>query len=199
MAKYLVFIFASLLIILSGCSSPDDDKDPDSPAIEGNLVVNGDFESGNVGFLTDYHYQSGGQGIYYLATDASALNVWWTGGDHSSGNGLFMIVDGAYNSAMSVWNQNVAVHDYTDYEFSFYYRKVDTPTNDITHLAVSVNGTPVSDEVSVTNASWALFTGKWNSGAATSAHLDIHDSQTVSGGNGGDDFGLDDIVFQKSD
>jgi|GEM_PF-5243385 len=162
-----------------------------------NLIVNGDFSAGNTGFTSQYLYNGGGHGAYYIDSDAGKLNYWWFGGDHTTGSGLFMIVDGAYNDKLIVWSETINVIANSDYQFSYYYRKVDWPHNDYAKLRVTVNGSQIGSTTTVFNDSWSLFSASWNSGMDTAATIEIRDVLTQTGGNGGDDFGLDDISFTQ--
>jgi len=163
------------------------------PFASANLVVNGDFSSGNTGFTSEYTYTSSllPAGVYYVGTNPQAHNGNFSPcGDHTTGNGLMMIVNGDTVPDVGVWSQTVAVTPGTDYFFSTWIASVH-PTSPAV-LQFSINGEaigPVFTPPSQT-CQWVQFTANWNSGSNTSAHLSIVNQNTASTGN---DFALDDI------
>lgn len=96
-----------------------------------NLVFNGDFSLGNIGFDTYYkHYSTNFENAprtYNVGKDPSSWSsILPNCGDHTSGNGNMLMVNG-YNgySAMSggsvpVWEQSIKVNGTTNYVFSFW-------------------------------------------------------------------------------
>jgi hypothetical protein len=86
------------------------------------LIVNGDFESGNTGFASDYKHSPGGianEKSYAVADnphDVHSLAASF--GDHTSGEGLMLAVNGATKSNRTVWEQAVVVDPGGEYEFS---------------------------------------------------------------------------------
>ncbi|MCQ2277065.1 MAG: gliding motility-associated C-terminal domain-containing protein, partial [Bacteroidales bacterium] len=164
-----------------------------------NLVFNGDFEQGNVGFQTDYSfrpYSITGYGQY--AINSNGHNVWNAGSNvyGVGGTGLFMIVDGADHPDATVWMQTVPVEPNTTYAFS---AQVISMLNSYVNnaqalLQFSINGAqvgPIFHAPSTLNT-WQQYYEIWNSGNATSATLRILNQNTNGTGN---DFGLDDIAF----
>ncbi|MCQ2277562.1 MAG: gliding motility-associated C-terminal domain-containing protein [Bacteroidales bacterium] len=168
-----------------------------------NIVVNGDFESGNTGFQTDYIYVMGhnmSYGRYAINTDG--LNVWNAGGHvyGYGGTGSFMIVDGADHPNATVWSQTVNVQPNTTYAFS---AQVVSMLNSYQSgcqalLQFCINGVqvgPVFQAPSTLNT-WVQYYEIWNSGNATTATLSILNQNQNGTGN---DFGLDDIsLFDMS-
>lgn len=85
--------------------------------LSNNLVINGDFESGNTNFNTGYIYSNpnplGGPGHYTVGT--SITNGWWQNcGDHTSGSGNMLIADGAngtngVSAGSNIWCQTIQV------------------------------------------------------------------------------------------
>lgn len=84
-------------------------------------IVNGDFELGNVGFNSDYQYSPGNftaWRTYDIVTDPSLTHASAASyGDHTSGSGFMMAVNGADVANAVVWSQTVAVSPNTDYDF----------------------------------------------------------------------------------
>lgn len=84
-------------------------------AIPINLIVNGDFEAGNVGFTSDLTYNPTTitpAAVYAIVDDPSSLHPLAASyGDNTpgSGNVLMMAINGSTNSNDIVWAQDVAV------------------------------------------------------------------------------------------
>ena len=157
------------------------------------LIVNGDFSAGNTGFTSAYSFTPGTNTAaeqYNVLSDASTWNTFFAGVDHTTGDGLFMAVNGSADPDLVVWSQTVGVLPNETYQMSFWYSKIDIFVNGIAQLELSINGVPVGSVVSVTCQNWTEFTTSWNAGSSTSAVLEIRDLSTASSGN---DFGLDDI------
>lgn len=167
-----------------------------------NLVTNGDFESGNTGFSTGHVYGTGGSwgllsnaGQYAISTNANLThNNFPSCGDHTTGSGQYMIVNGSSVSNLSVWCQTITVTPNTTYYFSAWITSVVSSSPAI--LSFTVNGTSLgaNHNVSSTTCNWQNYFQTWTSGATTtSATICITNQNTAGGGN---DFGLDDITFQ---
>ncbi len=163
-----------------------------------NLITNGDFESGNTGFSSNYQYKSPPnttEGQYYVGPNAQT----WNGGlascpDHTSGTGNVMMVNGAITPNQSFWCQNVTVQPNTSYAFSTWLEMVE-PSN-AAILQFSINGSLLGSAFTppAVSCQWTEFYEIWNSGVNTSANICIVNQNTDAGGN---DFALDDISFRK--
>ncbi|HRG18952.1 MAG TPA: lamin tail domain-containing protein, partial [Flavobacterium lutivivi] len=164
-----------------------------------NLISNGNFSNGNVSFDTDYTFfsasnPSGSQRAYGITLNP---NTWETGfaacGDHTSGSGLMMVVDGSiYNAGNDlVWAQTVGVGASQNYTLSFWVQTLSV--NNPATLRVVINGVTVGTiNAPATTCTWLNFSQVWNSGANTIAAIQIFDANVNSNGN---DFALDDIAF----
>ena len=92
---FIVFLFIILLV----------------SDVQANLIVNGSFENGNYGYTTGYIYDNnlGDEGIYdsgkyCIGTDPSNTSIAWPSfGDHTTGSGKMMIVNGNSNGTTTVW------------------------------------------------------------------------------------------------
>lgn len=164
-----------------------------------NLVVNGDFEAGNIGFISDYQYVSGPNSATppaVYAIDTSPRNVhdlWSNFGDHTTGDGLMMIVNGSLTSGDRVWQEeNLSVLPNTTYYFSTWIA-ASFPASPAL-LDFSINGEKLGETFTANAApgTWQQFFATWNSGANTTATLALVNQNTAFGGN---DFALDDIVL----
>ena len=166
-----------------------------SPAL-GAAVVNGDFESGDTGFMTDY--MTGDclnlLQCYGVATSPNNVNHNYASfGDHTTGTGMMMVVNGAETADQTVWQQTVSVTANTAYEFSAWIASAYflSPAG----LEFSVNGSLVGSMTApLPTGTWQQAVFAWNSGAATTAVLRIVDANLDYTGN---DFVLDDIGFSQ--
>ncbi|MEI9912916.1 MAG: hypothetical protein WDO71_26715 [Bacteroidota bacterium] len=96
-----------------------------------NLIVNGDFSLGNTGFTSQYisANPNSNEGQYFIGTNPQAWNGGLnTCGDHTSGNGNMMMVNGAPAVDVNVWKQTIAVTPNTNYAFSTWIEAL-TATN----------------------------------------------------------------------
>jgi len=90
-------------------------------AVGQNLIDNGDFEAGNAGFDSEYNYVSSTGPtalqpplVYTVGTDPSLYHsAWGNFGDHATGTGNMMIVNGTSVEATEpeklVWGQEVTL------------------------------------------------------------------------------------------
>jgi len=167
-----------------------------------NLVINGDFESGNTGFTTGYTIGDlSNPGGYAIGTNPStapgAFGDWCNCGDHTSGTGKMMIVNGATTASLTVWEEKVSVTPSTNYTFSYWGAEVDHDSSSLPHLSLTINGVVIGSstfpEFSPDNGGqWQNYKFTWNSGSSQTADLVLVDLNTDASWN---DFALDDISF----
>jgi hypothetical protein len=167
-----------------------------------NLVANGDFESGNTGFTAGYAYGNvSGPATYWIGANASqapgAYGDWYNGGDHTTGTGNMLVVNGANSATTPVWEEVVHVTPNTKYIFSYWGAEVDHDSNSLPHLQLRINGRSLGSNVIPANSPdnggrWVNFTFIWNSGSSSRADLALFDLNTDTAWN---DFALDDISF----
>lgn len=163
-------------------------------------VVNGNFEAGNTGFTSGYGYLvPAGQGTLYpegkYTVDTNPNNVhnlWASYGDHTTGSGKMLIVNGATVGGVPVWAQTgISVVANTTYFFSAWVAS-SYPTSPAI-LDFSINGVTVGGlTASTTTGLWQQFYATWNSGANTTANLSLLNNNTAFSGN---DFTVDDIML----
>jgi len=163
-----------------------------------NLVINPDFELGNIGFFTSYTnceeancLKPLGDNGYSVGTDANYFHSYFTGYDHTTSHSKFLIVNGARPSLI-VWQQTIPVKPFTLYAFGAWISTMISLSP--AQIQFSINGSQVG---SLYNApeyadKWEQVFTIWNSGAATSATIAIVDILPILEGN---DFGLDDLFF----
>lgn len=168
-----------------------------------NLVVNGDFESGNSGFNSSYIFSNNiwPEGSYAIGTNIydhhGMVPTFDPFGDHTSGTGRMMFVNGATVPNLLAWGQSVSVAKNTDYLFEGWITQwsiAPTPPEVLPELSIRVNGNELTTIIPVvTQGVWTKFSATWNSGDLTTANLQLVDKVTLYGGN---DFAIDDLKFQ---
>ena len=165
------------------------------------LVLNGDFEMGNVNFYSDYTYVTGYGSMFYgsysITTDGQLI---W-GQDHLygyGGTGQFLIIDGATTPNSVVWEQTVNIIPNTHYSFSA--NVASTFASNVEGqwalLQFCVNGETVGDVFHSPNVlnDWVQYYEIWYNDTATTATLTILNQNMDGLGN---DFGLDNISFRE--
>ena len=165
-------------------------------------VVNGDFESGNSNFSSSYTYSPGdlsADRTYTVDINPQASQPLFSScGDHTTGSGNMMVVNGAQNPNVVIWSQTVAVSPNQTYDFSVWATSVFvTSLSAPAQLQFLINGSAVGELQLLGDAcQWQPFTASWASGVNTTATLSIIDLNTAPFGN---DFALDDVSFGVSD
>ena len=111
-----------------------------------NLVFNGDFSAGNSGFTSDYGFVNapnvtGAQGKIGVVTNPNAwLSTNSNCGDHTSGSGNMMVVDGSIANAGNdmVYFQAVPVTPNKNYSFSYWVQSLNN--QNFASLETLING-----------------------------------------------------------
>lgn len=172
-----------------------------------NLIVNGNFELGNVGFFSDYTYVTGSntanESTYSVVNSSSQVHNAWTYlpyYDHTfnTSSGHYFVANGASNTTKAVWQTTSAIDvtANTVYRFEAYVRSV---------YPVS----PPSLKFQIGDgANWIdLGTTTTISGSDTAWHLSYADGMFNTSGVyyirllnnnialAGNDMGVDDIYF----
>ncbi len=170
-----------------------------------NLVTNGDFSSGATGFATTYSSTISGatslQGSYGVTTDPALYcsSCFRSIGDHTTGTGNMLFVDGAGANTGYFWSQTFAVTPGADYAFSIWATSVNEHDARAVLLA-TINGITVLPATTLqyttgdTATTWLQYTGTWSAGAATSATLQLFDTNIIYDYN---DFAIDDISLER--
>jgi hypothetical protein len=165
------------------------------------LVVNGDFASGNTGFTSGYEYtaaagglatggEGAGAGRYAVGTNPQYYHSSFVSfGDHTTGTGNMMIVNGSQVEGKNVWTGSLVSPLIVGetYLLSAWVRNVyhASPAS----IRFSVGGVQVGSDFSVTGtAAWYQFTAMFVATASqTPTAVDVNLAYT------GNDFALDDI------
>lgn len=161
-------------------------------------LVNGDFESGNTGFGSQYSFAVSNttEGEYTVRSDPQN----WNGAfnampDHTSGSGNMMVINGSTLSNLFVWEQTVSVNANTLYDFSAWVSTA--VAGGPAELILKINDVTLGTSFLASSSvgTWDNWTQSWQSGGTTTAKLSIFDINTSRFPN---DFYLDDISFDVS-
>ncbi len=169
-----------------------------APTFGTNLLINGGFESGNVGFSSEYTYSYNmdayGEGKYYVGSNPRDHNPQFY--DMGAEEGfLMMIVNGALQPDVIVWRESgISVQPNTTYDFSAWIAEV-SGIGTLANLRLSINGVPVGTMTPAPGGSWSEFHFTWDSGSSTSADLILVDLNTSWEGN---DFAIDNMTMEEA-
>jgi hypothetical protein len=183
-----------------------------------NSVVNGNFELGDTGFqhagYTDVTTTNPSAGLlnpagtYAVGKNPTLYhnNFFTPNGDHTSGNGNMLIVNGSDTPNKIVWQETITVKPSTDYVFSFWAANIsqaDITNNNTSILQFSLtNGATTTPLGTITLSTanglgaWQYFNTIWNSGSINgTVTIALINNNTNS--LGGNDFAVDDILFAE--
>lgn len=162
----------------------------------GTLVSNGDFELGNEGFSTDYSYSPGslwiGDATYTVDTDPRNVHGGAASyGDHTTGIGNMLIVNGNSSEDNTFWQQSISVSPGIDYVFSYWLSSWTSGNSAQIGLLINDNQIGI---VSAPHAAaeWMEVSHTWNSGSSSQAVISLVDLNNAFAGN---DFAVDDIAL----
>ncbi|MFA6805978.1 MAG: hypothetical protein WCR29_01025, partial [Bacteroidales bacterium] len=166
---------------------------------DSNLVYNGDFELGNVGFTTQLGlstYNPLQEGFYNIVTIANRYHNGFV--SCTNNGGRFFVANGSQIPNTIVYQSIVNVEPNTDYTFAFETTNVSASTiqNQLPRFQFSVNGVQLGNTFTISSQQclWTRFYQTWNSGSNTTATITILNQNTIAGGN---DFGIDNISLRK--
>lgn len=170
-----------------------------------NLVTNGDFSGGLSAFSTDYLYVGDSPtddrdlwpaGTFGLDDTASGRHpLWVANGDHTSGSGTMMLVNGQTTSESTVWRQSVTVAPDTHYFFEAWAMNVCCNTAGAwgdSGLGFYINGILLGSNMTSGSGVWTGLSNTWFSAGATAAVLEVRNTSTIFSGN---DFAIDDLYL----
>lgn len=165
--------------------------------ITNNLIFNGDFSQGNAGFTSAYTYTTNlwPEATYYVGPNPQLYHTGFAAcTDHTTGNGNMMIVNGAGTPNTNIWQQNITVAPFTNYQFSCWLSSV--VSSSPAQLQFFVNNVQIGPifYASPTLCAWNMFFNTWYSAASTSATISIRNQNTALSGN---DFAIDDLWFAQ--
>jgi len=181
-----------------------------------NLIVNGDFEAGNVGFYSAYEDHTGGPYVPPYPLDGGNRYIvahtphdghpdWPAFGDHTSGSGLMFLANGATDQRI-VWQQSdIPVVAGKNYTFSYFLSSWSWSPLDPPQMQCGINGQilgvaegPVYGDPEFPYdepACWEEVSYTWNSGASITATVVLRDLETAWVSN---DIIIDDISLSRT-
>ena len=159
------------------------------------LIVNGNFSLGNIGFTSDYNFS------YYAPCNYTTQPDQWASfvTDHTPTlDNMGLTIDGCSMPNMRIWSQELVICPNTDYQFSLWMSGNDVSPQQI---EVKFNGVyqtlfmaqPLNPNA--TQTEYYKYTYNWNSGNNTNLTIDLTDLELESYGN---DFVVDDISFRQA-
>lgn len=169
--------------------------------IGGNLIYNGDFESGDVGFGSGYTYAGTSSNALWpeatytvVASPSSVHSNFSNCADHSDPGTMQMVINGAPVAGVVVWSQSVAVIPGADYEFSYWLQSV--VASNPSQLQLYVNGVAAGPiyTANLANCDIKQFIYNTNAGSNSVINLELINQNTVASGN---DFAIDDIELRQ--
>lgn len=168
-----------------------------------DLIANGSFSAGNTGFVTGYVFATYNtlEGEYGVNTRPNYFNPAGSSfGDHTTGTGNMLLVNGHPTANVTAWQQTIAVEQNSTYQWIIWAASWGSAGNNIdpspARLRFDINGVAQNSSLNLPSADgqWIQYSVDWDSSTSTSAVLRVIDLNLVGYGN---DFALDDISFQK--
>ncbi len=178
-----MIILGTLLVVVGAGPCP----------VRSQIFTNADFEAGNLGFASDYQFAdaNSAEGQFTVRSDPQNWNQEFANfGDHTTGTGKMLVVNGATATNPAVWRQTSAIASNTAYRFQAWVGTAVAggPAN----LLLLVNGVPAGPSFVLPDApgSWVLWEQPWTSSAGGNYTFEIINANTSRFPN---DFYLDDI------
>jgi hypothetical protein len=163
----------------------------------GNLILNGSFELGVMGFSSQYvnnQVSIVDEGTYAVVNDAHTVHPnFFCNHDHTSGSGKMMATNGSGVQNVKVWYHTLTnVRPNTRYEFSTWITSLHETNPAL--LQFSINGELMDEPFQAYpyTCDWYQFFYIWDSDTNEQATISIVNQNTILSGN---DFALDDISF----
>jgi RHS repeat-associated protein len=176
-----------------------------------NLVFNGDFGSGAVGFTTDFVQRNGADTFGWLgnsqwtvsnATKAFPLTSDYTAHTDGSTSDLMLLANGDTQDRVA-WRQSIPTVSGQSYEFSFWAIRANS--HEAPRLAARVNGQVIGSTLSLSDVGlngWKRFLGTLQANSNTTlVEIVLLGSTTAPNpGLGGAEnvVGIDDVLFLSS-
>jgi gliding motility-associated-like protein len=158
-------------------------------------AVNGNFSLGNTGFTSQYtnnQFSIWNEGTYAVGPNPNAVHAnFGTWGDHTTGTGNYMIVNGSVLPNRTIWQQTVTFPGGAQVTMSYWVLSLALPPGS---LRVMVNGAQAGTAQAAPSSigTWSLRTQTFTAPANGVCIIAL---QAVTTAGSGNDFGLDDISF----
>ena len=168
--------------------------------LESNLLINSSFEDtpSNSGFTSNYTPMAENtlaEGSYVITDNA---NKGWNNphliiGDHTTGTGNMMVIDGLNQPGDTLYKQKVDVDAGKSYIFSFWGINVDNvpPSPNPARLELLVNNQSLG-EFTLKELEWRIKFAFWRATLTGTVEVSIINRETLINGN---DFAIDDLKF----
>lgn len=160
-----------------------------------NLIPNPGFESGNVGFASDYSYSSGGnccEGQYTIRSNGNSFNGAFVNPPPSSpGSVQMMVVNGSTVPNQRIWYAQISITPGATYDLQL--RGCTAVAGGPAILQWQVNGVLVGSSVTLpaVTRQWADLSTRWTApGDISSVALSVRNLNTATFPN---DFYIDDL------
>lgn len=213
MVRHINIILCTMLTLMGVSVQAQTVCDP-ADFVGSNLVTNGDFESGDVGFTTDIGYSwnaSGAPGTcysesgqYYVGTspqdNVGGCQFQGSWGYTAYEGNNFMMIDGDEDPNSVTWGQTISgIETNTYYYFSVAVTSLST--GNLAQLKFEIDGVlqDTTLDAPATPGDWIVYNQIWYSGAVSgSITIEITDQRPGCGGcPDNNDYGLDAIIFEK--
>lgn len=178
-----------------------------------NLVTNGDFELGNIGFTSDYVYNASAAALpasanldlaqYVVGTNpANYHSAGASYGDYPTGTGNMAVFNGSSDANDIAWQSSaITVDPGTDYSFEAWASNWTAAPGLGSQLSFEIRDAGGSWVVlgtigfdGATAGNWVSVSQIWNSGSSTSTEMRVTNTQISFNGN---DFALDSISLSQ--
>jgi len=169
------------------------------------LIINGNFNSGDSGFSSSYFYESDnsnpGEHHYGIETNTSSMyGLWRDCSDHTSGTGNYMWIGPVLQLSQfgnnDAWEETMTVSKNTDYLFTMWSSTLGIDESDVFVLINYDTLIPHFKTPSAfNNCVWGKKCMTWNSGNFTSATIQI--VPWYSGPFGAAAMAIDDLSFHS--
>lgn len=159
------------------------------------MATNGNFSSGNSGFLTNYTYNATSiwnEGTYAVGPNPNSVHPnFGSWGDHTTGTGNYMLVNGATGTNKILWRQTKTFPPGAQVTMRWWALSFVSPAG---QLQLKLSGTNIGGAASTptSTGTWQQTSRTFTAPASGTAILNLI---TLAGPGSGNDFGIDDISF----
>ena len=161
--------------------------------MEPNLFSNPGFEAGNTGFNSDHVFaspQTGGNRYSLETSPINGHNAFMDFGDHTTGSGNMMVINGAVDETIRTLYQDVSVIQGEDYSFVVWARNAVSAAP--AQLQFRIGGVPTTAIKQPLTNKWVRYDFTWTATVTQTVTFSIHSTTQEDTGN---DFVLDDIFI----
>lgn len=163
-----------------------------------NMATNGNFSNGNTGFITNYTYNASSiwnEGTYAVGPNPNAVHPnFGSWGDHTTGTGNYMLVNGSTSGNTLLWRQTVQFAPGAQVTMTWWMLTFVTPAGS---LRLKVNGANIGGLASTPASTgiWQQTTRTFTAPASGSCTISLFTQSSAVAGN---DFGIDDICYTST-